>query len=178
MSRINRAAARYAEALLELANEAKIQEKIAADAREILKVIGENKDLRALLKSPIVKPEVKKDILTEVFSNVQKLTLQTFGVLSNSRRFDLLEEVLESYLLALNSEKGFVSASVTTAVPLTDALRVKILAKVKALSGNEGLLTENIDENIIGGFVLRVGDIEFNASLKHQFDQLKEVLVN
>jgi F-type H+-transporting ATPase subunit delta len=116
--------------------------------------------------------------LTEVFDKVQGLTLHTFGVLSNNRRLDLLEEVLESYLLALNSQKGFVNASVTTAVPLTDALRVKILAKVKALSGNEGLLTENIDENIIGGFVLRVGDIEYNASLKHQFDQLKEVLVN
>lgn len=178
MSRINRAAARYADALLELANEAGSQEKIAADAREILKVIGENKDLQSLLKSPVVKPEDKKAILTEVFDKTQKLTLHAFGVLSNSRRLDLLEEVLESYLLALNSEKGLVSASVTTAVPLTGALRVKILAKVKSLTGKEGLLSENIDENIIGGFVLRVGDIEYNASLKHQFDQLKEVLVN
>lgn len=178
MSRINRAAARYASALLELANEAKTQEKVAADAREILRVIEENKDLQSLLKSPIVKPDDKKDILTNVFDKVQGLTLHTIGVMSNNRRLDLLEEVLESYLLALNSEKGFVNASVTTAVPLTDALRIKILTKVKALSGKEGLLTENIDENIIGGFVLRVGDIEYNASLKNQFDQLKEVLVN
>lgn len=178
MSRINRVAARYADALLELANEAKIQEQIATDAREILKVIGENKDLKALLKSPVVKPQDKENILTEVFRNVQKLTLHTFGVLSNSRRFDLLEEVLESYLLALRTEKGFVEASVTTAVPLSDALRIKILAKVKSLTGKEGQLSENIDKNIIGGFILRVGDIEYNASLKHQFNQLKEVLAN
>lgn len=178
MSRINRAAARYADALLELANEAKIQEQIAMDAREILKVIGQNKDLQSLLKSPVVKPEVKKDVLTEVFDKVQKLTLHTFGVLSNSRRFDLLEEVMESYLSALNKEKGFVEASVTTAVPLSDVLRIKILAKVKSLTGKEGQLSENIDKNIIGGFILRVGDIEYNASLKHQFNQLKEVLAN
>jgi F-type H+-transporting ATPase subunit delta len=69
-------------------------------------------------------------------------------------------------------------ATVTTAVPLTKELEAKVLAKVKELTGNDVSLENKIDENIIGGFILRVGDLQYNASIANKLNTLKREFTN
>ncbi|MBU2526529.1 MAG: ATP synthase F1 subunit delta [Bacteroidetes bacterium] len=174
----NRASIRYANALLSLAKEAKATAKVSDDAIYIIKTLQGSKDLKNLLQSPLVQTEDKKQILEHVFTDVQNVTSSLFGVLASNRRLDLLENIMQRYLDQLDSENGFVQAEVISAIPLTDALRTKILMKVKAISGKEGKLKERVDPKIIGGFVLRVGDSEYNASVLNQFEKLRTQLVN
>ena len=73
-----------------------------------------------------------------------------------------------------NDVKGVKSAKVTTAVPLSEALEKQVLAKVEELTGSKSVTLENeIDESIIGGFILRVGDLQYNASIANQLGNLK-----
>jgi F-type H+-transporting ATPase subunit delta len=69
-------------------------------------------------------------------------------------------------------------ATVTTAVPLTKELEAKVLAKIKELTGNDVSLENKIDESIIGGFILRVGDLQYNASIANKLNTLKREFTN
>jgi len=69
--------------------------------------------------------------------------------------------------------RGTQVATVTTAIPLTSDLKTKVLAKVKELTGKEAEVKNIIDETILGGFILRVGDIQYNASIANKLDKLK-----
>ena len=74
--------------------------------------------------------------------------------------------------------KGEEVAVVTTAVPLTAALEKKILAKVKELTGSKVSLENKIDESIVGGFVLRIGDLQYDASVANKLNTLKREFTN
>jgi len=73
---------------------------------------------------------------------------------------------------------GTQVATVTTAVPLTKDLETKVLEKVKEITGSDATLVNKIDESIIGGFILRVGDLQYNASIAHQLNSLKRDFSN
>jgi F-type H+-transporting ATPase subunit delta len=68
---------------------------------------------------------------------------------------------------------GTQVATVTTAVDMTDALKAKVLLKVKELTGKEAELKNIVDESILGGFILRVGDVQYNASISNKLNNLK-----
>ena len=73
-----------------------------------------------------------------------------------------------------NEAQGVKVAKVTTAVPLSAELETKVLAKVKEMTGSDNVTIENtIDESIIGGFILRVGDLQYNASIANKLEILK-----
>ena len=78
-----------------------------------------------------------------------------------------------------NESKGLQAATVITAVAITPELETKVLAKVTELTGSTEVDLENIvDESIIGGFVLRVGDTQYNASIASQLGKLKREFSN
>ena len=64
-------------------------------------------------------------------------------------------------------------ATDTTAVPMTSAMEAKVMAKLKTLSSKEISLKKTVDETILGGFILRVGDQQYNASVSNQLNELK-----
>ena len=79
-----------------------------------------------------------------------------------------------SYIDIYNEAKGVKVAKVTTAVELSKELEAQVLAKVKEMTGSDQVTIENtVDEDIIGGFILRVGDLEYNASIANKLGNLK-----
>ena len=94
--------------------------------------------------------------------------------MDSNKRINLLGAVAESYVSLYNEAQGVKVAHVTTAVPLSSELETKVLAKVKEMTGSDSVTIENtIDESIIGGFILRVGDLQYNASIANQLDSIK-----
>lgn len=174
----SRAALRYAKAILDLAKDQKSAESVHQDMNTIIKTIEASSDLRVFLKSPVVSEKIKKDALTEVFSGTGQLTKNFFGILLENKRIGLLSEIAAQYNGLYNKMNNVQLAYVTTVVPLTAALEEKILAKVKELTGNEAKIKNIIDQSIIGGFILRVGDLQYNASLSHQLKTLKREFYN
>lgn len=174
----NRAALRYAKAVLELANEKNVAQEVHDDFVLIEETYNASRDLRVILNSPVVNNTIKRGTLTEVFTKVNPLTTEVFKVLLKNNRIDLLALIAIKYKQLFNAMNNEQVAKVTTAFPLTPALEAKIQAKVKELTGNEAKIENLIDDSIIGGFILRVGDLQYNASIAAQLNGLKREFNN
>lgn len=169
-----RAAIRYAKAVLSLASDQVVTDIVNNDMKLIATTIAESEDLSNTLKSPVVSSAIKKSILLEVFKNFNIITLNLIDVLMNNNRIDIFGDVALKYSQLFDESKGIELATVTTAVALTDDLKAKVLAKAKALTGKDVAVENIVDENIIGGFILRVGDVQYNASISNQLSKLKQ----
>ncbi|MCY2686571.1 ATP synthase F1 subunit delta [Salinimicrobium sp. TH3] len=174
----SRAAARYAKALLSLAKDKNVANEVNDDMTTISETIANSSDLRNFLKNPVIKNNMKKSALLEIFRSVNGVTSGLFTILIENNRLDILPLVAKNYNRLFNEMNGVQVARVTTAIPLTPALEAKIQQKVKELTGNEAKIENIIDESIIGGFILRVGDIQYNGSVSAQLTNLKRELLN
>jgi F-type H+-transporting ATPase subunit delta len=168
-----RAAIRYAKALLSLASDQKSADVVNADMKLIANTIAQSKDLSDAIQSPVISSSVKKSVLLEVFKKSNKTTLSLIDTLITNNRIAILGDVAVKYNQLFDQSKGIELATVTTAVPLTDALKQKVLAKAKELTGKDIAVESIVDDTIIGGFILRVGDIQYNASISNQLSKLK-----
>lgn len=172
-----RAAIRYAKAVLSLASDEKAADAVNAEMKLIANTISQSKDLSDALKSPVVSSSIKKSILLEVFKNSNRITLNLIDTLISNNRIDILGDVAEKYNQLFDKSKGIELATVTTAVALSDDLKKKVLAKAKELTGKDIEVENVIDESIIGGFILRIGDIQYNASITNQLSKLKREFI-
>lgn len=172
-----RAAIRYAKAVLSLASDEKAADAVNAEMKLIANTISQSKDLSDALKSPVVSSSIKKSILLEVFKDSNKITLNLIDTLISNNRIDILGDVAEKYNQLFDKSKGIELATVTTAVALSDDLKKKVLAKAKELTGKDIEVENVIDESIIGGFILRIGDIQYNASITNQLSKLKREFI-
>jgi F-type H+-transporting ATPase subunit delta len=130
------------------------------------------------LESPIVKSELKKSALLEIFNDANEITKGLIQTLVDNKRIAMLQEVAYKYIILHEKMKGEEVAYVTTAVPMTADLEKKILAEVKKATGNKVTIENKVDEAIIGGFVLRVGDTQYDASIANKLNGLKREFTN
>ena len=168
-----RAAIRYAKAVLSLASDQKAADAVNNDMKLLVNTIAENGELNEMLKSSIVKSDIKKNVLTQVFPNLNAISTGLFDVLITNKRIDILNEVAKCYVEQFDKLNGKEKATVITAVPMTNDLEIKVLAKVKELTSKAVELENIVDESILGGFILRVGDKQYNASIANQLNKLK-----
>ncbi|WP_062054997.1 ATP synthase F1 subunit delta [Aquimarina longa] len=175
---MSRAAIRYAKAVLSIAQDKKTTEDVHKDMQSIITTISGSADLRMVLNSPLIKSEVKLASLKEIFKNTGEITQKVFDVLIENKRVNLLADVAKQYIVLFDQLNNTQVAKVTTATALDEALSAKVLAKVKELTGNEATIENIIDESIIGGFILRVGDLQYNASIAHKLTNLRRELSN
>ncbi|QNJ97456.1 ATP synthase F1 subunit delta [Constantimarinum furrinae] len=170
----SKAAIRYAKAVLQQANDANLANVVFGDMQSVQATLENSKELRVVLKSPVVKAEDKREALLKIFSSQSDNTKALIKTLIENQRINLLGDVAGSYISLYNEEQGVKVAKVTTAVPLSEALEAQVLKKVKELTGSTSVTIENsIDESIIGGFILRVGDLQYNASIANQLGNIK-----
>ncbi len=169
----SRAALRYAKAILDLAVENKAADALEKDMRNIVETISSSDELREMLASPVIKGTAKKEALVAIFKGSNKVTEGAIAMLVDNKRVSMLNEVATKYLILNEKLKGKDVAFVTTAVPLTAELEKKVLSKVADLTGNQVSIENKIDESIIGGFVLRVGDLQYDASIANKLSSLK-----
>lgn len=166
---------RYAKSLLTLAIETNVLEQVKDDMAMIQNVCQQNRDFRMLLNSPIIKTDKKQAILKELFaSSVNKMTIAFLNIITFKRREHYLEEIARQFVLQYNIYKGIEVATVTTAFKIDDTLRQQVLKLVKNSSDSTIELVEKIDKNVLGGFVLKVGDKQYDASLSSKIRELKQ----
>ncbi len=170
-----RAALRYAKAVLDRADETGNQEVVYGNMKSIEGTLSASKELRNVLNSPVIKAEDKRAALHSIFSGVSETTSSLIDILIHKNRSNILGEVATSYLGLYNESQGLVVAEVTTAVELDEALEAKVLKKVKEITGSDKAQLENtVDPKIIGGFILRVGDVQYDASISNQLDKVQK----
>jgi F-type H+-transporting ATPase subunit delta len=171
----SRAAIRYAKAVLLEAGDAAKAKAVYTDMEIVKSTLAASKELRNVLKSPIYKNEDKKAALLQIFSDQTQSVRDLVNILAANQRTEILGAVADSYMELYNESQGIKVATVTTAVPLTSELKAQVLAKVESLTGTQTItLVQEVDEAIIGGFILRLGDLQYNASISNQFGNLKK----
>lgn len=168
-------ASRYVKSLLGLAVEKGALDQVHADMQLFTKVVEENRDFKLMLRSPVIKHDKKNDVLKSIFQGkVNALTLAIFDIITRKNREPILPAIASEFHNAYNAYKGIGEATVTTAVPMDKELRSEIEAIAKKVSDKTQLeLQEKVDPEMIGGFVLKVGDQQIDASLKNKLNVLK-----
>jgi F-type H+-transporting ATPase subunit delta len=175
----SRAAIRYAKAILSFALEQQKEVEVNNDMLLVANTIQQSEDLQLLLNSPVLKTELKKAALKEIFeSKTTALTIGLINLLVDNQRLPILGEVAKKYTVIYDSLKGIEVAKVTTAVPLTEELNQQILKKVIEITGKKATIESIIDPDIIGGFILRIGDIQYDASIANKLELIKRTFEN
>ncbi len=170
-----RAALRYAKALLNLAKEHGLHEEVNENMLLIANTISENKDLQVMLKSPIIKSEIKKNVLYAIFdSEVNDLSKGLINLLIENKRIEILYLTAKEFTIIFDFLMGYEVAIVTTAIPLTPEIEKIILEKINTLSSKEVSIKNIINPAIIGGFILRLGDVQYDASILQKFQTLRK----
>jgi F-type H+-transporting ATPase subunit delta len=175
---MSRAAIRYAKAILETAVSNGKASQVNEDMKSIITAVNSSTDLKEFLTSPIIISEVKMKALSEVFGSIQADTKSLFRLLQENKRFEILEAIATQYNTQFDEMNGVEIAKVTTAFPISADLEAKILAKAATISTKKLTIQNTIDPSIIGGFILRIGDKQYNASVSNRLQELKREFSN
>lgn len=171
---VGRIAVRYATPILELAEEKKVLDAVKSDMDSFKLICKESKDFALMLKSPIIPHLRKADILKKVFTGkVNDLTLQAFDIITRKSREALLEDIAEEFIHLYNAKKGLAEVSVTTSIELDAEMRKAFTKLAKDITGKDPILTEKVDADIVGGYILKVGDSQIDDSVSGQLKELK-----
>lgn len=170
-----RAASRYVKSLLGLAIEQKALEDVHNDMVFFSKVVNENKGFALMLRNPVIPHDKKSEILSKIFKGkVHSLTMSFFEIITRKNREPLLPSIAKEFHNAYNEYKGISKATITSATPLDAKLRSEFETLVKKYSDLKQVeLIEKVDPEMIGGFVLNIGDRQIDASVKNKIKALK-----
>ena len=171
----SRVAIRYAKALLQFSIEQNSLEGSYNDMILLDGVCSENKELSLLLKSPIVKTDHKQKIFDQIFTNkISKLSMMFIGIIIAKKRESLLEGIAQSFIDLYKQKNNIESATITTAVKISDELKTKVITYIKSQTNNKVELKEVVNENLIGGAVIRMGDKQLDTSISTEISELRQ----
>ncbi|MGJ1204048.1 ATP synthase F1 subunit delta [Sphingobacterium lactis] len=172
-------ASRYAKSLIDLSKEHNNLDEVKADMEDVIAVIKSNTELQAVLNNPIIKTEKKLAILKALFQDkVKPEILDFFCIMVNKGRAEIVYPTAVEFIREYNEVKGIVHAVVTSAAPLSEtslsALKQEIANQINATVQ----LTNKVDKSLIGGFVVKVGDRQIDASILGKLNKLERHFEN
>ena len=172
-------AQRYAKSLLDLATELSISEHVYNDLLLINKILSENNDLRIVLQSPIIRQEKKEKLFSNIFSEfIAPLTLKFLNLLLRKSRIVIFHDIVKAYEEFYNEANDILNVTITTAQPFNDALLQKLESKINDFFPNKSLkFNENIDKEILGGFVVNFYDYMIDKSLRTRLIQARKQIM-
>jgi|TARA_B110000259_G_scaffold182143_1_gene225281 F-type H+-transporting ATPase subunit delta len=174
----SKTANRYAKALLELSLEKGNLDAVNGNMQVLSDTINESADLRSLIKNPTVKEEEKNTIFTAFFGKTFDAdTMNFISLLTKNKRTEILPEVTQQFITQYRANKNIVTAEVTSATELDEEQKKSIIALLK--HDGEVEMVEMINPALIGGFIVKVGDKQIDASIATKFKNLrKEISLN
>ena len=175
---MSRAAIRYAKAILETAVSSGNATNVNNDMKTIVDTVSGNQELSNFLASPIIASDLKMNALSEVFASVESESKSLFRLLQENKRFEILLPIAEQFNAQFDEMNGVQIAKVTTAFPMDSALEALVLAKVASISDKKITLQNTVDPSIIGGFILKIGDKQYNASVANRLQELRREFLN
>ncbi|GAB3259846.1 ATP synthase F1 subunit delta [Larkinella harenae] len=165
---------RYAKSLIDLAQEKNKVEEVYNDMSFFRQVVTQNRDLMLALKSPILRHEKKLAVLRAVFEKrVDPLSFSIFNIITKKNREGIMDVIADEFIRQYNELKGILKVQVTTTVPLTAELQQEFTQLVAKATGKQIELEEKIDPKLIGGYILRIGDQQIDASIRSQLADLR-----
>jgi len=175
-----RLAARYAKSLIDLANETNQLESVYKDMLYLQAVCKESREFLALMRSPVVKADKKVAIVLAVTKGkISELTDSFNRLMITKGRESYLPEISSAFIDQYKLQKGIHTVTLTTAVPVTEDVKNQIIGQVQKQTNLGNIdLKATVDEDIIGGFVLEIGDTLIDASIAYDLNKIKTQFMN
>ena len=176
MSNISKA---YADALFELSLEENILDEIMEQVLSLSEILSRNADFVKLLNAPTVTKEEKVTISDNIFSGkINKNLLNFIKVMIERKDTAEIRASFTDFEKMYNKHNNIEKAVATTAVPMTDDLKAKLVDKLQSLTGKNIVLTNKVDPACLGGVILQFSDMQFNDSISNKLETLKNQLKN
>jgi len=173
----NKSAVRYATALLELCIEHNKVELIEADILQLIQTAEEVHDFQVFLSSPLIITDKKISILNQIFKDFNQTTLDFLSLVANNGRESIMIDIAKQFNSLLKTHRGIVPITIISAQQLEEATKASILAQISGSINGTPEITEQIDAALIGGFIVRMGDHQIDASVANQLKRLKQQFV-
>lgn len=175
-----RLAARYAKSILDLAIERGQLENIYNDMQLLVATCRGSRDFVNLLRSPIIKADKKGKILDAITAGkISALTAAFIKLLLAKEREAYLPEIATAFIEQYKTYKGIRTVKLTTAVPVSEEVRKAIADKVRNGKGDEQIeLITQVDAELIGGFILEVGDRMIDDSIAYELNNIRHQFEN
>ncbi|MBO9200307.1 MULTISPECIES: ATP synthase F1 subunit delta [Niastella] len=175
-----RLAARYAKSLIDLANERNQLESVYKDMLYLQALCKESHEFLTLMRSPVVKADKKVAIVLAVTKGKISELTDAFNLLMITKgREAYLPEISSAFIEQYKHQKGIHTVKLTTAVPVTEELKKQIISQVQKQTKMDTIdLKATVNEDLIGGFVLEIGDQLIDASVAYDLNKIKAQFMN
>ena len=166
---------RYASALYELAVEKKLVDAVLVDLENLKKILLDNKELSLVIKSPLISSHDKLNIFESLLKkiNANELTNTFIKVIEKNKRFSNLTSIIVQFININSQKRGNILADITSADELKDDQKNNITNQLKTILGDKLSLSFDVDKNIIGGLIVKVGSKMIDTSLANKINKLK-----
>lgn len=172
-----KAAKKYSNAIIMSAIEENNAEKVYQDLVFIAETISSNRELELFLYNPVVTLADKKDTVIRLFSpHTEKITLDFILLLLENNRLNILNEVINQYLVSLNQHKNIAVPVIISAIELNEEQKARIINKLQAKLSKQIQPEYKVSKSIIGGLVIELDDTTIDCSLKTKFENMKKQL--
>ena len=168
-------ARRHAQAVFQIAQEQDNLEKWQADLEELASAFGDP-DLSRVLESPKVRPDQKQDLAAQRLAGLDPLARNLASLLVSKGRVALAAGIAAEYRDLLDDYRGVGNAEVTTAVVLDPEAEKRIADQMSEATGKQIQLTSQVDPNIVGGIVIKIGDRLIDGSTKTKLSAMRSAL--
>lgn len=172
-------AKRYAEALFQLATEKNIADQLISELGTVKDVFKNDKQLVDFLSHPRVTLQDKKQLIDEAFKSQNDTVLNTLKILVERHRLSEIVAIIDHYNHLYNEANGIATATVFSVRPLTDDEKASLEKSFKAKLNKDSItFTNEIDESLVGGVRIRIGNTIYDGSISGKLNRLKSNLTS
>lgn len=165
----------YAEALFRLASAEDMVDRVEEELHELVSLYTGNAEMKEFINNPQIKAEGKKNALTELLGDkLSSVALNCLNLMIDNERGRMLPKIAEEYYRLAGDARHKVTAEVVTAIELSDEARKKLSEQLGQATKKEVYLRARVDESILGGAIVRIGDKVLDGSVRNKLNQLKK----
>ncbi|MCB0289617.1 MAG: F0F1 ATP synthase subunit delta [Calditrichaeota bacterium] len=174
----SRVAKRYAQALFETALEKKQLERVEADLKLLDTEYRQSESFRQLIESPVIANPVKQQTFEVAFQqHLQPLTFRFVSLLIGKNREMHLPQIIIDFSEMLDAHRGIIRGDVYSVVPLSEGQLRELKKRLDQETGKSVILRQHIEESLLGGVMVRINDMIYDASLRNKLSKLRQNLI-
>lgn len=167
---------RYARAFFEYAIQNQMTEQGLADLELLSETLNSNRELRNILSQPFISKEKKETVIRKIFEGkISDKTLSFINLMLEKNRYEIISDIIIPYREIYNTYKHIAEVTITTAVKIDEPMQQKLIGFIKNKIDGDIKITNKIDKNIIGGFIINYLDYQYDRSIRNELNSLQSI---
>lgn len=170
----SKVAKRYAQGLLDFTNESGQTATVFSEMKDVVKLMSQSVDLNKFFLTPYIDAKKKTEVANEIFKGLSVSSQNLIRLVIKQGRENQLKNIAQEFINKVEDINGVQRITLTTATELSKDNIDQILKSTNLVNGSNFDLKVNVNPTILGGYILRVGDQQIDASVKNKLNQVKK----